>query len=66
MQQVGGAFGVSIAGIFFMNILTRDAHSAAATRYLEAFSGAMIYNLIAVVIAILLMIQLIRGRVNPG
>lgn len=60
MQQVGGAFGVSIAGIFFMNILTRDAGLATSTRYLDAFSGAMIYNLIAVVMAIILIIQLIQ------
>jgi len=62
MQQVGGAFGVSIAGIFFMGILTREASQTVATRYLEAFSGAMIYNLIAVIIAMVLMIQLIRRR----
>jgi len=60
MQQVGGAFGVSIAGIFFMNILTRDAGIATTTRYLEAFSGAMIYNLLAVVMAIILILRLIR------
>ncbi|MCS3431950.1 MFS transporter [Klebsiella sp. BIGb0407] len=60
MQQVGGAFGVSVAGIFFMTILTHDASLATATRYLDAFSGAMIYNLAAVVIATLLISQLIR------
>lgn len=60
MQQVGGAFGVSISGIFFMNILTRDASLTTATRYLDAFSGAMIYNLFAVVIAIIMIIRLLQ------
>lgn len=67
MQQVGGAFGVAIAGIFFLNILTGDATSATAIRYLDAFSGAMIYNLFAVIMAIILIIQLIkRGHSQPS
>lgn len=60
MQQVGGAFGVSIAGIFFFNILSHDPSPDVTNRYLEAFSGAMLYNVVAVVIALLLMIKLIR------
>lgn len=60
MQQVGGAFGVSIAGIFFTDILAREANLTTATRYLDAFSGAMIYNLLAVVISIMLIIRLIQ------
>lgn len=62
MQQVGGAFGVSIAGIFFIKILNRDAELATTTRYLDAFSGAMIYNLVAVVLAIILILLLVRRK----
>lgn len=62
MQQVGGAFGVSIAGIFFINILTRDTGSTTTTRYLEAFSGAMLYNLVAVIMAIVLITLLVRHK----
>jgi len=64
MQQVGGAFGVSIAGVFFINILTHDASLAVTIRYLEAFSGAMVYNLVAVLMSIILMILLIRRSRN--
>lgn len=53
MQQVGGAFGVSVVGIFFVTILDREAGEAIAqaSRYADAFSGAMLYNLAAVVVA---------------
>ncbi|WP_244880626.1 MFS transporter [Rhodovibrio salinarum] len=56
MQQVGGAFGVAIVGIFFVDILGRQTGTAAmdASRYAEAFAGAMLYNVIVLVVAAVL------------
>ncbi|GGF00834.1 MFS transporter [Stappia taiwanensis] len=53
LQQVGGAFGVSIVGIFFVGLLGPDAGDGAAqvSRHAAAFSGAMIYNLVAVTVS---------------
>lgn len=64
MQQVGGAFGVSIVGIFFMTILGEDAIDgmAQAARYADAFSGAMIYNVTAIVAASALICWIVRKR----
>ncbi|MBO1019211.1 MFS transporter [Methylobacterium sp. SD274] len=64
MQQVGGAFGVSIVGIFFMTILNRDAGEGMArfARYADAFSGAMIYNVAAILIASALICWIVRKR----
>jgi EmrB/QacA subfamily drug resistance transporter len=65
MQQVGGAFGVSVVGIFFVGILSRDASEglSQAERYADAFSGAMIYNLAAVIVAAGLIALIARNRV---
>ncbi|WBU31769.1 MFS transporter [Rhodopseudomonas palustris] len=62
MQQVGGAFGVSVVGIFFVGILGKDAGEAVsqAGRYADAFSGAMIYNLAAVIVAAALIALIVR------
>lgn len=67
MQQVGGAFGVSVVGIFFVGILGKDASESIpeADRYADAFSGAMIYNLAAVVVAAVL-ISLIARKPFTG
>ncbi|RKF19376.1 MFS transporter [Altericroceibacterium spongiae] len=66
MQQVGGAFGVSIVGIFFVTIL--DGENAAgidrAERYAAAFSGAMLYNLGAVLLAAVLIAAIARRPVK--
>ncbi|WP_319519004.1 MFS transporter [uncultured Martelella sp.] len=64
MQQVGGAFGVSVVGIFFVGILASDASEgiSRATRYADAFSGAMIYNLAAVLLAAALITLIVRMR----
>ncbi|PRD44020.1 MFS transporter [Phyllobacterium phragmitis] len=66
MQQVGGAFGVAVVGIFFVRVLA--AHPAGAEpnadRYVAAFSGAMLYNLSAVVIAAALILWIAR-RARP-
>ena len=66
MQQVGGAFGVSVVGIFFVGILGRDASEglSQAERYADAFSGAMIYNLAAVIVAAGLIALIARNRVS--
>ena len=64
MQQIGGAFGVSIVGIFFVDILGRDASESIpqAERYADAFSGAMIYNLTAVIVAAVLIAFIARKK----
>jgi len=56
MQQVGGALGVAIVGIFFVTVLNSDANQSTSqtSQYADAFSSAMIYNLIAVMIATIL------------
>ncbi|MBM6398610.1 MFS transporter [Ochrobactrum anthropi] len=66
MQQVGGAFGVSVVGIFFVSILGRDASEGVsqAGRYADAFSGAMIYNLVAVIVAAGLIALIARNRIS--
>lgn len=62
MQQVGGAFGVSVVGIFFVRILGKDAGEGVsqAGRDADAFSGAMIYNLAAVIVAAALIASIVR------
>ncbi len=64
MQQVGGAFGVSVVGIFFVGILASDAGEgiSQAGRYADAFSGAMIYNLVAVLLAAALIALIVRKQ----
>ncbi|MEO1988305.1 MAG: MFS transporter [Martelella sp.] len=64
MQQVGGAFGVSVVGIFFVGILASDARESIsrASRYADAFSGAMIYNLAAVLLAAALITLIVHTR----
>lgn len=64
MQQVGGAFGVSIVGIFFIRILEIDDKEGVnlAKRYAEAFSGAMVYNLIVVIVAAVLITLIARKK----
>lgn len=64
MQQVGGAFGVSIVGVFFVGILDRDTSAGIplAKRYADAFSGAMIYNLVAIIVATALIILIVRNK----
>jgi hypothetical protein len=66
MQQVGGAFGVSVVGIVFVSILRKDASEGVsqAGRYADAFSGAMIYNLAAVIVAAGLIALIARNRVS--
>ncbi len=66
MQQVGGAFGVSIVGIFFVSILDSDTAQGVpqALRHADAFAGAMIYNLIAVLAAAALITWITRRRVG--
>jgi EmrB/QacA subfamily drug resistance transporter len=60
MQQVGGAFGVAVVGIFFSSILGAGASGSgpAADRYAGAFAGAMLYNFAAVLLAALLVARI--------
>ncbi|OCW56807.1 MFS transporter [Hoeflea olei] len=62
MQQVGGAFGVSIVGIFFVRILDSDMAQGVpqVVRYADAFANAMIYNLVAVLAAAALIVWITR------
>lgn len=63
MQQVGGAFGVAIAGLFFVNTLqAANSGIPLAERYADAFSHAMRYNVTAVLLAALLIFWLARYR----
>ena len=66
MQQVGGAFGVSIVGIFFISILSRDAKPgiSQASRYADAFAGAMLYNIMAVAVAAILIAWISLSRLR--
>ena len=63
MQQVGAAIGVSIVSIFFAAILAGHQNSIGirSAPYIEAFCGAMIYNLAAAIVAALLLAYLIYG-----
>jgi MFS family permease len=64
MQQVGGAFGISVVGIVFVGILASDGAEGLshAERYAGAFSGAMLYNLVAVLLAAALIVFMLRKR----
>lgn len=64
MQQVGGAFGVCVVGVFFIGILDQEASEgiSQASRYADAFSGAMIYNLAAVIVASALIALMTRRK----
>jgi hypothetical protein len=67
MQQVGGAFGVAIVGMFFTGLLGEAVSGSVppAARYAHAFSGAMFYNVSAVLLAALLVALIGRGRCPP-
>ncbi|MDF3838657.1 MFS transporter, partial [Cupriavidus basilensis] len=58
MQQVGGAFGIAIAGMFFQPAL--QAAGDSTRRYADAFAGAMGYNLAAALVCALLLLALAR------
>ncbi|GGB45298.1 MFS transporter [Tistrella bauzanensis] len=64
MQQIGGAFGISVVGIVFVDRLGRHAGDGVsnAGRYADAFAGAMIYNLAAVIVAAALVTFMVRKR----
>ncbi|WP_153100926.1 MFS transporter [Paraburkholderia hayleyella] len=53
MQQVGGAFGVAIVGILFVDILNLSGvgEMQNSERYAKAFTGAMVYNFCAATVA---------------
>jgi len=63
MQQVGGAFGVAVVGMSFSSLLGTGASGSepVAARYAEAFAGAMLYNLVAVLLAALLVAWVVCG-----
>ncbi|MFJ1256332.1 MFS transporter [Cupriavidus sp. CuC1] len=66
MQQVGGAFGIAIAGMFFQRALQAEGGIASAQRYAHAFAGAMGYNLAAALLCALLLLALARPVASPA
>jgi EmrB/QacA subfamily drug resistance transporter len=64
MQQVGGAFGVAIVGMLFVNILGPGVDGGAqhSERYARAFAGAMSYNCFAAIVAALVIFWVHRVR----
>ncbi|CAI0745007.1 MFS transporter [Serratia fonticola] len=62
VQQVGGALGIAASGMFFVPLL---AGGAEPQHYARAFAGAMGYNLLAMLVALVLLLythrQLGRG-----
>lgn len=65
MQQVGGAFGIAIAGMFFQQALQAEGGIGSAQRYAHAFAGAMGYNLAAALLCALLLLALARPLARP-
>lgn len=65
MQQVGGAFGIAIAGMFFQRALQAEGSMGGAQRYAHAFAGAMGYNLAAALLCALLLLALARPLARP-
>ncbi|MHA7683134.1 MFS transporter [Cupriavidus sp. PET2-C1] len=69
MQQVGGAFGIAIAGMFFQRALQTEGGigigMGSAQRYAHAFAGAMGYNLAAALLCALLLLALARPVAGP-
>lgn len=59
VQQVGGAMGIAASGAFFVPLLVGDA---GAERYGQAFAGAMIYNLLAMLVAFVLLRWIIQQQ----
>lgn len=60
VQQVGAAFGVAVVGILFATALTAHSGAAKASQYASAFAAGMFYNLIAALLACLLLLILAR------
>lgn len=58
VQQVGGALGIVVSGVGFVPLL---AHGGAAERYAEAFAGAMVFNLLAMGVALILLNRITRN-----
>ena len=67
VQQLGGAFGIAIISeIFFSHLASLlKAGTAQHAAYVDAFAGAMIYNLIAYVIVVGLTL-LLPGQSGPA
>lgn len=58
VQQVGGALGIVVSGVGFVPLL---ASGGAAARYAQAFAGAMVFNLLAMGVALLLLNRITRN-----
>ena len=58
VQQVGGALGIVVSGVGFVPLL---ANGGAAERYAQAFAGAMVFNLLAMGIALILLNRITRN-----
>jgi EmrB/QacA subfamily drug resistance transporter len=68
MQQVGGAIGIAIAGIFYFGALEgMSGEIATATAHAHAFAIALIYDVAAVAVTTLLLMMLpTRRRDQPA
>lgn len=64
MQQVGGAFGVALAGILFAAVLdgARAAGASEATAYTHAFAAAAAYGGLATLATLGLLFALPKGK----
>ncbi|CAI1563810.1 Spectinomycin tetracycline efflux pump [Serratia marcescens] len=58
VQQVGGALGIVVSGVGFVPLL---ASGGEAERYAQAFAGAMVFNLLAMGVALLLLNRITRN-----
>nr|WP_242452018.1 MFS transporter [Serratia marcescens] len=58
VQQVGGALGIVVSGVGFVPLL---ASGGAAERYAQAFAGAMLCNLVAMGVALILLNRITRN-----
>ncbi|RLO45777.1 MFS transporter [Serratia marcescens] len=58
VQQVGGALGIVVSGVGFVPLL---ANGGAAERYAQAFAGAMVFNLLAMGVALILLNRITRN-----
>ncbi len=58
MQQVGARVGIVVSGVGFVPLL---ASGGAAERYAQAFAGAMLCNLVAMGVALILLNRITRN-----
>lgn len=65
LQQVGGALGVTLAGLVFTGVLT-GAGAADPTAYRAAMTAVLVYEVAVFALALVLVAALPRGRSTSG